>query len=85
MDAQVRDAVLEYKRLQATDKLVLFEPYDENQRRALTSTKDRIAVIGPNRQGKTTIGAIRAGYHFTGHYPNYFPRSMRFRPPSESS
>jgi len=76
-------AINEYNRLKIEDKLVLFEPYDENQRRALTSTKDRIAVIGPNRQGKTTIGAIRAGYHFTGHYPSYFPRSMRFHPPTK--
>lgn len=59
----------------------MFRPYDDNQRLALMAKRKRIAVLGNNRSGKTTIGAVRVASHFTGYYPQDFPEEMKSKQP----
>lgn len=79
---EVTSAILERERIQKECPLLLFKPYDDYQKKVLTSEKRRIAVLGPNRHGKTTIGIIRGLCHALGFYPDYFPSHMRFKPPT---
>lgn len=57
----------------------LFEPYDEYQKSVLMNEKKRMAVLGPNRSGKTEIGAYWLLCHLSGEYPEFWPKHMRFK------
>jgi len=70
-----------YLEAAAESPMLLFEPYDENQKAVLLNEKNRMAVLGPNRQGKTTIGMFWFLCHLSGQYPDYWPTHMRFKPP----
>ncbi len=61
--------------------MLLFKPYGASQRAVLENTKQRMAVLGGNRKGKTTIGMYWLLCHLSGNYPDYFPEHMRFEGP----
>lgn len=46
----------------------------------MNSVAETTAFFGANRSGKTTAGAIKAGYHATGRYPDWWQARKYSRP-----
>jgi len=47
-----------------------------------TAVKTTRVVLGGNRSGKTTSGAMEAWYHASGDYPDWYPAEQRFTHPT---
>lgn len=60
---------------------MLFKPYGKSQEAVLKNTKQRMAVLGGNRKGKTTIGMYWLLCHLSGQYHPLFPEHMKFEQP----
>lgn len=81
-DAELLAATRTVLSIKKVSKLVSFRPYDECQMAFFLSEKRRLSAFGNNRSGKTTAGTARAGFHFTGWYPEWFPKHRRLTPPT---
>lgn len=63
-------------------RYLLFEPMNQEQNLFLRAHQPKTAYIGPNKQGKTYVGAYKAAVYVTLDYPDWWPRNKRYRGPT---
>jgi hypothetical protein len=77
---QLTKAILAVRNYQVTHPIESYKPHPKQKIFHCNSNKVR-AIFGGNQSGKTFSGAKEVSFHFSGVYPDWYPKELRMKQP----